>query len=134
MRKTIALVVVIAFGVFGAAAASAGGSATGLNVKMWEFKVVPAVKVAKAGKVTFVVKNVGKINHEMIVVKTNVPPGKLKENANHRVSEAGSVGEVEVDHGETRKLTLTLKPGKYQLFCNIASHYSAGQWVGFTVK
>lgn len=134
MRKTIALVALVAFGAIGVASVSAGQSATSLTVKLKEFKVIPATKTAKAGKVTFVVSNIGKINHELIVVKTDVPPGKLEENAKHRVSEKGAVGEVEVHHGQTRKLTLTLKPGKYQLFCNLAAHYSAGQYTGFVVK
>ena len=107
---------------------------TKVTVKLKEFKIIPSVTTVKAGKVTFVVSNVGKINHEMVVVKTIVPPGKLKENAEHEVSEKGSVGEAVVDHGKTGRVTLTLKPGKYQLLCNLPSHYSAGQYIGFTVK
>jgi len=107
---------------------------TKVTVKLKEFKVIPSVTTVKAGKVTFVVSNVGKINHEMVVVKTNVAPGKLKENAEHEVSEKGAVGEAVVDHGKTGKVTLTLKPGKYQLLCNLPSHYTAGQYIGFTVK
>jgi len=107
---------------------------TKVTVKLKEFKVIPSVTTVKAGKVTFVVSNVGKINHEMVVVKTIVPPGKLKENAEHEVSEKGAVGEAVVDHGKTGKVTLTLKPGKYQLLCNLPSHYTAGQYIGFTVK
>jgi uncharacterized cupredoxin-like copper-binding protein len=125
---TVATVVTVTAGVAGAAAP------TTVNVKLKEFKVLPSVKTVKAGKVTFVVANIGKINHEMVVVKTNVAPGKLKENAEHEVSEKGAVGEVVVDHGKKGKVTLTLKPGKYQLLCNLPSHYTAGQYAGFTVK
>jgi hypothetical protein len=63
-------------------------------VRLEEFKVLPSTHSQKAGKVTFVVKNVGKINHEMVVVKTNVRPRKLRENAEHEVSEKGTVGEA----------------------------------------
>ena len=89
MRKAIALAVVVASGVVGVSGVSAASSATGLTVKLKEFKVLPATKVTKAGKVTFVVTNIGKINHELVVMKTNVPPGKLPVNANHRVAEKG---------------------------------------------
>jgi uncharacterized cupredoxin-like copper-binding protein len=134
MRKVTFLLLVLA-GAIGVYAASAATSAATVKVQLKEFKVIPSVKSVKAGKVTFVVSNTGKINHELVVVKTNVPAGKLKENKNHRVSEAGAVGEVgEVDHGKTKRLTLTLKPGKYQLICNLVSHYSAGQYSAFTVK
>lgn len=134
MRRIVVVVALAAFGAVGIYGASA--APTVVKVKLSEFKVAPSVKAVQAGKVTFVVTNVGKINHEMVVVKTNVPPGKLKENPKtHRVSEAGAVGEAgEVHHGQTKTVTLTLKPGKYQLFCNLAAHYSAGQWIGFTVK
>lgn len=134
MRKafvvlTVATVAAVTAGVAGAAAP------TTVNVKLKEFKVLPSVKTVKAGKVTFVVSNVGKINHEMVVVKTNVAPGKLKENAGKEVSEKGAVGGVgETKPGKSGKVTLTLKAGKYQLLCNLPGHYKAGQYVGFTVK
>lgn len=139
MRRLVVLLVLLALaGTVAAVAVSRGESATAptkVSVKLKEFKVIPSIKTVKAGKVTFVVSNVGKINHELVVLKTNVPAGKLKENKDHEVSEASSVGEVgEVDHGTTKQGTLTLKPGKYQLICNLPSHYSAGQYVAFTVK
>jgi len=134
MRRTVVLLalLVAAVAVSGAESATAP---TKVTVKLKEFKIIPSVTTVKAGKVTFVVSNVGKINHELVVLKTNVAPGKLKENKDHEVSEKSSVGEVgEVHHGATRSGTLTLGPGKYQLICNLPSHYSAGQYVGFTVK
>jgi uncharacterized cupredoxin-like copper-binding protein len=137
MPRPLALPVLLALAIAAVAVAGAQSATTPtkVTVKLKEFKVIPSVTSVKAGKVTFVVSNVGKINHELVVLKTNVPAGKLKENKDHEVSEASSVGEVgEVDHGTTKSGTLTLKPGKYQLFCNIAAHYSAGQYTGFTVK
>ena len=112
-----ALVVPIALG--------AGGSNVAVQLK--EFKLTPKPVSVKAGKVTFTVKNVGKVEHEMVVLKTNVPPGKLPIGAGSRVSENTSVGEVgEVHPGQTKKVTLALKPGKYVLICNLAGHYKAG--------
>jgi len=133
MRK-ILLFLALAVAAIVVSGVGAATTPTKVTVKLKEFKVIPSVTTVKAGKVTFVVSNVGKINHEMVVVKTIVPPGKLKENAEHEVSEKGSVGEAVVDHGKTGRVTLTLKPGKYQLLCNLPSHYSAGQYIGFTVK
>ena len=133
MRK-ILLLLALAVAAVLVSGVGAAATPTKVTVKLKEFKIIPSVTTVKAGKVTFVVSNVGKINHEMVVVKTIVPPGKLKENAEHEVSEKGSVGEAVVDHGKTGRVTLTLKPGKYQLLCNLPSHYSAGQYIGFTVK
>jgi uncharacterized cupredoxin-like copper-binding protein len=135
MRRVALAVAVLVLGSLGAVTALAETSATTVNVKLKEFVIAPSVRQAASGKVTFVVKNVGKINHEMVVMKTNVPPGKLPQNASHRVPEKGVVGEVgDVHPGQTKKATITLKPGKYVLLCNIAGHYKAGQYSGFVVR
>jgi uncharacterized cupredoxin-like copper-binding protein len=113
-------------------ATGAGGTTL---VQLKEFKLTPKPTIAKAGKVTFVVKNVGKLEHEMVVMKTNLPAGKLPINAKGRVPEKGVVGEAgDIKPGQTKKVTLTLKPGKYVLLCNLAGHYKAGQYAAFNVK
>lgn len=87
-----------------------------------------------AGQVKFVAKNTGTIVHEVIVLKTDTPVDQLKVNADGRVSEADSVGEIsEFDAGTTSDVTLNLKPGKYVLVCNIKDHYTMGMRTGFTV-
>ncbi|MGL6280135.1 MAG: cupredoxin domain-containing protein [Gaiella sp.] len=135
MPKATALAVVVASGAIGVSGVFAASTATGLTVKLKEFKVIPAAKVAKAGKVTFVVSNVGKIQHELVVMKTNVAPDELPVNAKGRVREKGVVGEAgNIEPGKTKRLTLTLKAGKYVLLCNLAGHYKAGQYSAFTVK
>jgi uncharacterized cupredoxin-like copper-binding protein len=39
----------------------------------------------------------------------------------------------DVHPGKTRSTTLTLKAGKYMLFCNEAGHFKAGMYATFTV-
>jgi uncharacterized cupredoxin-like copper-binding protein len=93
----------------------------------------------KAGEVTFVVKNTSKDTiHEMILARLDDPskqePYLADEN---RVDEdqAGDLGEVsELDPGASGKLTVTLKPGNYLLYCNVPGHYMAGMWTKFTVQ
>lgn len=134
MRKLLILLpLVIAAIVAGTAIASA--TATRAPVKLSEFKVTSARTSAPAGKVTFVVTNVGKITHEMIVSRIAGLPGRRVEKPNNRVSEIGALGEIgALRPGTTKSITLTLKAGKYELFCNLAGHYKAGQWTGFKVK
>lgn len=95
--------------------------------------------VAKAGKVTFKVKNSSKDTiHEMIVMYR----GDSKEplpyiTDENRVDEdkAGDKGEVsELDPGASGTLTVDLKPGKYVLICNVPGHFATGMWTEFTVK
>jgi uncharacterized cupredoxin-like copper-binding protein len=135
MHRIVIHVVVLVLGAAVAGSAFASGSATGVTVKLKEFKVLASGTTVKAGKVTFTVTNVGKINHEMVVMKSNLPPGKLPVNANHRVPEKGVVGEAgDIHPGQTKKVTLTLPAGRYVLLCNIAGHYVAGQYSGFVTK
>lgn len=91
-----------------------------------------------AGKITFEVKNASAdTEHEMIVAPVSGPDTPLAYNeAESRVDEdaAGSLGEVEeLEPGESGSLSLTLTPGTYILYCNIASHYQAGMWTILTV-
>jgi len=89
----------------------------------------------KAGPTTITFKNVGTKEHEVVVLKTDTPADKLKVEADHKVSEDASVGEVsETDPGKTKSITIDLKPGKYVFACNIARHYEKGMHIPFTVS
>ncbi|MEP6893068.1 MAG: cupredoxin domain-containing protein [Gaiellaceae bacterium] len=115
------------------AAHVAFAGASSIRITLKEYKVLPAATSVKAGKVTFQVKNVGVLDHTFLVVKTNVPAGKLPVKKNRAVVSAlGKIGPFKKGKGGT--LTLTLKPGKYVLLCNVASHYQIGQYSAFTVK
>jgi uncharacterized cupredoxin-like copper-binding protein len=85
------------------------------------------------GKVTFNVKNVGRLVHEFVVVKTDKRANGL--GTGPRVPENGNVGETgDVQAGAGKTLSLKLKPGHYALICNIPNHYSAGMHTDFTVR
>ncbi len=92
-----------------------------------------------SGEVTFKVINTSKkMVHEMVIspIKdTNTP--LPYDQATNRINEdaAGHLGEVaELEPGKTGVLTLTLKPGQYVLYCNVAGHYALGMWTLLTVK
>lgn len=118
-----------------AAAPATTTAATGgpVNVVLNEWKIVPDPTSAKAGKVTFDVKNTGSATHEMVVIKTAKGAADLGKGS--RVPETGSAGETgDIPAGGTKKVTLNLKAGHYVLICNIAGHYSAGMHTDFTVN
>lgn len=105
------------------------GDSKGLDGPM-TMTVSPAT--VPAGKVTFVVKNTGTIEHEMIVLKTDIAFDKLPVDAEGKVSEDTSIGEVaEFAAGTTKSVTLDVTAGNYDLVCNIAKHYAMGMRVGF---
>ncbi len=112
---------------------SRGSVATTVTLVMKDRSFKASAQVVAAGKVTFVVRNTGTMAHEFVVVKTNKPPRALPMRG-QQASEAGSKGEIEeFASGRTKRLTLTLAPGKYVLLCNLPGHYKRGQVVGLVV-
>jgi uncharacterized cupredoxin-like copper-binding protein len=104
--------------------------------------------IVPSGDVAFVVKNTGTIEHEAVVLQTNVPydklpvtyggdpPSRVKTGAN-KVSEAANIGETgdpNLKPGDTRVFTIrSMKAGNYVVVCNLAGHYARGMRAPLTV-
>ena len=102
-------------------------------VQVDEFSVFPATQGAPIGKVKFVVTNVGRLEHEFVVIKTNKPAGNLLKGK--EANESGAVGEIDgVPAGQAKTVTLNLKRGHYALICNLPGHYLTGQFADFYVR
>jgi uncharacterized cupredoxin-like copper-binding protein len=92
----------------------------------------------KAGQVTFDVANeaIGE-NHEMVLVRLNDKSQTLPFlQDKHRIDERKikSLGEVaDLKPGDHGSFTATLKPGAYELLCNVKGHYEAGMHTVLTV-
>ena len=112
---------------------SPADAASTVNVRLSEFKVKASPSSTAHGRVTFAVRNTGDMEHELVVIKTNRRANDLPLR-NGRASEAGSKGEVEMDGGASKRLTLNLSAGHYALICNIGQHYKAGMRTDFTVR
>jgi uncharacterized cupredoxin-like copper-binding protein len=133
MLKSLFLVSALLAAVVVISPIGAAPTKTLVKVQLKEFKVLPSPTTAKGGAVSFSVKNIGKIAHEFVVLKTNLPPAKLPTKGSKAV-EIGRVGIVgPLKPGISKSLNLTLKAGKYVLLCNLPGHYQAGQRVRFTV-
>ena len=90
-----------------------------------------------AGTVSFVVDNVGGMNHELIVIPlTGSGIGERPVGSNGKVSEAASLGEASrscgsgpgdgIQAGALGWVTLHLVAGRYELICNQPWHYASG--------
>ena len=82
-------------------------AATTVQVSEKEFKITLASTTLKAGQVTFVVKNVGTVPHDLVIAGTS-DRTKL------------------IAPGQTAMLMARLKPGRYELYCSVAGHKQAG--------
>jgi uncharacterized cupredoxin-like copper-binding protein len=109
------------------AAQTRGTAAAVPTVKatLHEMHVNVSPKRVPAGKVTFVVRNAGTVEHEFLVIPWP-KAGKLAV-ARFRADEGASLGEVpELKPGKTGRVTLELRPGRYLLICNVSGHYQLG--------
>ena len=140
MKRGKAVGFIVALAAVAAAAGAVEAWAVGSNksdttvkATMVEWKMTLSTKQVPAGKVTFVVRNAGFKKHEFVVIRTNRAPNALPV-TDGKASEAGSQGEIEEFGPGTKKLTLSLKPGKYVLICNLLRHYKRGQFAGLSVR
>ena len=91
---------------------------------------------APAGEVHFYVTNSGKLEHELVVIMTDLAADRLVANPDvpGKVEEQIHMGETgDIDGGRFTGLALELGPGNYVIICNELGHYLAGMHVAFTV-
>ena len=80
-----------------------------------EFKIALASTAFKAGDITFVAKNDGRIPHDLAIKGTS---DKTKL----------------IQPGGTAELKVTLKAGTYELYCSVPGHEAAGMKLNITVS
>ncbi len=90
--------------------ASAGSTTKTINVTEKEFKITLSSRKVAPGKVKFVVKNVGKLTHGLDISG----PGVKKAHT------------PLIKPGKSATLTITLKSGKYTIWCPVPGHEAQG--------
>ena len=90
-------------------------AATKVPVSETEFKITAGSTDFKAGEITFEAKNDGKIPHDLAIKGTS---DKTKL----------------ISAGGTAELKVTLKAGKYELYCTVPGHEAAGMKLNITVS
>ena len=125
-----------------AVATSAAGTQQ-VNAELWDKSdgsqgVTLSTDHIKPGKVVFNVKNISTADedHELLLAKADSPGALPMDESGARVEEDKLKGLEElgdVHPGKSRSTTVTLKAGKYILFCNEAGHFKAGMYAAFTV-
>jgi len=114
--------------------------ATKINVTEKEMAINLSPATAPAGSINFVIYNSGKIPHEFVVFKTNLPDTKLPlkgsslDEEGKGVKHIAEIGEEDLKSGATKTLSVNLAPGHYILVCNLPGHFQAGMKTDFIVK
>jgi uncharacterized cupredoxin-like copper-binding protein len=92
-------------------------AAQSVVAKETEFKIALPKVAVHAGRVSFDVQNDGKIPHDLVV-------------------EGNGIDEKTplLDAGQSKTLSVDLKPGTYDLYCSVPGHKEAGMDVKLTVS
>lgn len=98
-----------------------------------------------SGMVTFVTTNTGALNHELLILP--VPqdgPGTRPVGTDGKVDETSSLGEASkscgsgtgdgITPGARSWVTVNLKPGTYELLCDVPWHYANGMFSEIVVS
>ncbi|WP_207621169.1 hypothetical protein [Streptosporangium minutum] len=105
--------------------------------------VTPAT--VPAGTVSLRVANTGALAHEVLVLPlpSGQTVGQREPGSDQRVDEADSLGEASHDCAAGKGegiapdskgwITLTLRPGRYELVCNFPDHYARGMYAELDV-
>ncbi len=139
--KFAAQIAVVALAGLVASACASSPSPTIVQATLREWNMTLSSSSVPAGKITFQVANQGAVEHELVILRTDVAPAALAMDVQEpgKVAEDSSqvkdVGEVEaVAPGTSKSAVFELTPGKYVLVCNEATHYQAGMVAAFEVK
>jgi uncharacterized cupredoxin-like copper-binding protein len=97
-----------------------------VEVRLDEYRVLPERIEVRAGRITLVARNTGRLTHNLAVVQFERPLGDEEEKDYGEPTKTLFPGEV----GQT---TVDLKPGKYRLVCTIANHDNLGQYAELKV-
>jgi uncharacterized cupredoxin-like copper-binding protein len=102
---------------------------TVIRVKEKDFRIVAKPRVVPAGHVRFDVTNDGPVAHELIVIRQNghmLPFRSDRLTIDEERVEPETVGALEPGDLGVRHLEADLRPGTYELICNMAGHYLGG--------
>lgn len=116
------------------------GPAGDVHASTVDFKVrMPAT--LQTGKHTIGFTNDGKVPHEIVIFKTDLPANRLPLGADGDVNEDSPLLANVADSGDALKAggtksfrTAALAPGHYVAVCNLPGHYKLGMYRTVTVR
>ena len=110
-----------------------------VNVRLVDLKIDVSAGLPR-GKVTFHIVNAGKMEHELLVFHTSIPPKRFPTTSDGAVNEdAPGMNKISdgpnIAPGHTQQRVVDFaQPGTYVLLCNLPGHYQAGMYRVVTVR
>lgn len=137
-RARVALglaVAVSSAGLMAVTASAAETSSSGVvSVALVEWKLLPGQVTVRAGRVSFVVRNEGTMDHEFLVLRSDRHHHSLPVRGGKAV-EKGRLGEIpKIPAGTSKRITLKVPRGRYVMLCNMLGHYQAGQYAALRAR
>jgi uncharacterized cupredoxin-like copper-binding protein len=103
-----------------------------------DFHIAATPRIVQAGAVELAVWNKGPVAHELLVVRTGGGALPLRTDGltvDEDAIEHNTLGVLEPGQpGKTRTLRLNLRPGHYELICNMFGHYLGGMHARLVVR
>ena len=96
-----------------------------LRITVDEYRIVPQNIEIKAGRVKLVVRNAGRLTHNLVIQVPKGPDGKPVPIDRVATMQPGQTAEP---------IKATLAPGEYRLACTIANHDDLGQFGTLKVR
>jgi uncharacterized cupredoxin-like copper-binding protein len=130
-----ALCLAATLSIFGCGSGSGGSPPAGhAQIEERDFKI-SAPRTLPSGRVALAVDNIGPDDHELIVVRAagSLPRRSDGLTLDEDTFEKQTVGVLEPGMGP-RELDVTLRPGRYVMFCNMQGHYLGGMRHAFQVR
>jgi uncharacterized cupredoxin-like copper-binding protein len=101
-----------------------------VRIQQRDFRIIVKPARVHAGTVRLVLHNKGPDTHELLIVRSATADLPLRTDGltiNEAAVDKATVGVIEgKEPGTTEELVVKLKPGRYELFCNMAGHYLGG--------
>jgi uncharacterized cupredoxin-like copper-binding protein len=96
-----------------------------LRITLDEYRIVPQNIEIKPGRTKFVVRNAGRLTHNLVIQVPDGPDGKPLAIDRVATMQPGQTAEP---------IKVTLAPGEYRIVCTIANHDDLGQFGTLKVR
>jgi hypothetical protein len=145
VRLLFGIGAIFAIFAFAAGCGSTGGGGK-VNLTLSEWSITADPNTVPKGPIEFTIKNSGQKQHDLVILRTNIPPDQLPTNSDGSVNTNAPDIQLEhtvdpIDSGDTTGRTYAMDPGTYVLISNMVddnngtktAQYSQGMHTGFTV-